>query len=154
MRRSVILDVTARLVFPSALTLSLYLLFAGHNQPGGGFVGGLVAGAAMGLVYAAGGIDDVRALAPVRPWTVLGTGLLIAAGTALVPLVAGGALLEHGSVELDPPLLGHVKLTSTLLFDVGVYAVVVGLVLMVLEAFGDEIRPSPASDRAREGTEQ
>jgi multisubunit Na+/H+ antiporter MnhB subunit len=154
MRRSIILDVTARVVFPSALTLSLYLLFAGHNQPGGGFVGGLVAGAAMGLVYAAGGIDDVRALAPVRPWTVLGTGLLIAAGTALVPLVTGGALLEHGSIELDPPLLGHVKLASTLLFDVGVYAVVMGLVLMVLEAFGDEITPLPDGDRVRHGSGQ
>jgi multisubunit Na+/H+ antiporter MnhB subunit len=153
MRRSIILDVTARLVFPSALTLSLYLLFAGHNQPGGGFVGGLVAGAAVGVVYAAGGIDDVRAVARVRPWTVLGTGLLIAAGTALVPLATGGALLEHGSVELDPPLLGHVKLTSTLLFDVGVYAVVVGLVLMVLEAFGDEITPSPDGDRSGPGSD-
>jgi multisubunit Na+/H+ antiporter MnhB subunit len=153
MRRSVILDVTARVVFPSALTLSLYLLFAGHNQPGGGFVGGLVAGAAVGVVYAAGGIDDVRALARVRPWTVLGTGLLIAAGTALLPLATGGALMEHGSVELDPPLLGHVKLTSTLLFDVGVYAVVVGLVLMVLEAFGDEITPSLDGDSPGPGSE-
>lgn len=151
MRRSVILDTTARLVFPSALTLSLYLLFAGHNQPGGGFVGGLVAGAAMALVYAAGGIDDVRALARVPPWTVLGAGLLAAASTALAPLVTGGALLEHGKVELDPPLFGHIKLTSTLLFDVGVFAVVVGLVLMVLEAFGDEIKPAADGDRAQPG---
>jgi multicomponent Na+:H+ antiporter subunit A len=138
-RRSLILDMTARLVFPSALVLSLYLLFAGHNQPGGGFVGGLVAGAAVALLYAAGGIDDVRALAPVAPWTVLGAGLLLAAGTALVPLAGGDALLQHGKLELDAPLLGHIKVTSTLLFDTGVYAVVVGLVLMVLEAFGDEI---------------
>jgi multicomponent Na+:H+ antiporter subunit A len=138
MRRSIILDTTARLVLPSALMLSLYLLFAGHNQPGGGFVGGLVAGAAMALAYVAGGIDDVRALVRVRAWTVVGTGLLLAALTALVPLLSGGSLLEHGIAELDPPLLGHVKLTSTLLFDTGVYAVVVGLVLMALEAFGEE----------------
>ena len=151
MRRSVILDTTARLVFPSTLVLSLYLLFAGHNQPGGGFVGGLVAGAAVALVYAAGGIDDVRAMARVPPWTVLGTGLLVAAGTALVPLMTGSALLEHGRIELDPPLLGHIKLTSTLLFDVGVYAVVVGLVLMVLEAFGEEAAPSADGDGARRG---
>ena len=151
MRRSIILDTTTRLVFPSALTLSLYLLFAGHNQPGGGFVGGLVAGAAIALVYAAGGIDDVRALARVQPWTVLGTGLLLSAVTALAPLASGGALLEHGTVELDPPLLGHIKLTSTLLFDVGVYAVVVGLVLMVLEAFGEEITPPADGDRAQPG---
>jgi multicomponent Na+:H+ antiporter subunit B len=144
----VILDTTARVVVPSALMLSLYLLFAGHNQPGGGFAGGLVAGAAIALLYAAGGIDDVRALARVRPWTVLGTGLLVAAGTALVPLVAGDALLQHGAIELDPPVLGPIKVASTLLFDIGVFAVVVGLVLMVLEAFGDEIRAPGSHDGA------
>lgn len=154
MRRSLILDTTARLVFRAALVLSLYLLFAGHNQPGGGFVGGLVAGAAVALLYAAGGIDDVRALAPVRPWTVLGTGLLIGAATALEPLVAGGALLQHGKAEFDAPLLGHIKVTSTLLFDMGVYVVVVGLVLMVLEAFGDEISPPPNRDRAGAGSQE
>jgi multicomponent Na+:H+ antiporter subunit A len=147
--RSLIVDMTARLVFRSALVLSLYLLFAGHNQPGGGFVGGLVAGAAVTLLYAAGGIDDVRALGPLAPWTVLGAGLLLSAGTALVPLVAGDGLLQHGKIELDAPLLGHVKVTSTLVFDTGVYAVVVGLVLMVLEAFGDEVSPRPVRDQPR-----
>jgi multicomponent Na+:H+ antiporter subunit A len=151
MKRSVIVDTAVRLIFPSALVLSVYLLFAGHNQPGGGFVGGLVAGAAMALVYVAGGIDDVRTVARVQPWTVLGVGLLIAAGTALAPLVTGGALLEHGKVELDPPLLGHVKVTSTLVFDIGVYVLVVGLVLMVLEAFGDEITPTTDGHRSRGG---
>jgi multisubunit Na+/H+ antiporter MnhB subunit len=151
MKRSVIVDTAVRLIFPSALVLSVYLLFAGHNQPGGGFVGGLVAGAAMALVYVAGGIDDVRTVARVQPWTVLGVGLLIAAGTALAPLVTGGALLEHGKVELDPPLLGHVKVTSTLVFDIGVYVLVVGLVLMVLEAFGDEITPTADGHRSRGG---
>jgi multicomponent Na+:H+ antiporter subunit A len=150
----VIVDTTARLVYPSALVLSLYLLVAGHNQPGGGFVGGLVAGAAIALVYVAGGIEKVRALAPVLPWHVLGAGLLLAGGTALVPLVTGAALLEHGTVELDLAALGQVKLTSTLAFDAGVYLVVVGLVLMVLEAFGEEVAPPTASargDRERPG---
>lgn len=68
-RRSVILDATVRLVFDAALVLSLYLLFAGHNQPGGGFVGGLVAGAALALRFLAGGVDELRGLLPVRPWS-------------------------------------------------------------------------------------
>ena len=138
MRRSVIVDMTARLVFHSAIVLSVYLLFAGHDQPGGGFVGGLVAGAAITLIYVAGGIDDVRALSRVRAWTVLGAGLLVASATALVPLVAGGSVLEGASAAVDLPLLGHVEVTSALGFDVGVYGVVVGLVLMVYEAFGEE----------------
>jgi multicomponent Na+:H+ antiporter subunit A len=123
---------------------SLYLLFAGHNQPGGGFAGGIVAGAAVALRYVAGGIDDVRSLSRARPWTVLGAGLLLAALTATVPLLFGGAVLESALVEGDLPLLGHVKVGSALAFDVGVYLVVLGLVLMVFESFGDDPRvPAP-----------
>ena len=142
MNRSMIVDVTARIVVQSALVLSLYLLFAGHIQPGGGFIGGLVAGAGVALAYVAGGLDQVRALTRLSPWTVLGGGLLVAAGAALVPALAGGAALGHDYVEWDLPLLGHVKLTSALVFDTGVYAVVVGMVLMAFEALGEEDPPA------------
>lgn len=146
MRRSLILDTTARLIFHSAMALSLYLLFAGHNQPGGGFVGGLVAGAAVAVYYLAGGIDDVRSLIRVAPWTILGVGLLLAAGTALAPLLVEGAFLESDVVEVDLPLFGEVKAGSTLVFDSGVYAVVVGLIFMVFEAFGEEARPETGDE--------
>jgi multicomponent Na+:H+ antiporter subunit A len=135
------MDTAARLIFHSAVVLSLYLLFAGHNQPGGGFVGGLVAAAAVGICYVAGGIDDVRSLSRLRPWTILGGGLVLASLAALVPTVVGGQAMESGSVEIDLPLLGHMKATSVLVFDCGVYAVVVGLVLMVFEAVGEEVEP-------------
>lgn len=143
MTRSTVMDTTVRLVFHSALILSLYLLVAGHNQPGGGFVGGLVAAAAVALQYVAGGVEDVRAVSRVRPWFILGGGLIVALATALAPLVAGGALLESGWTYVTLPVVGELKLTSTLAFDTGVYAVVVGVVLMVFEAFGDE----PERDR-------
>ena len=143
-RRLVVVDVAVRLVFPAVMVGSLYLLFVGHNQPGGGFVGGIVAGAAVALRYVAGGIDDVRSLSRARPWTVLGAGLLVSAVTAAVPLLFGGAVLEGALVEWDLPVLGHVKLTSALAFDIGVYLVVLGLVLMVFESFGDDPRvPAP-----------
>ncbi len=141
MSRSLIMDTTARLIFHSAVVLSLYLLFAGHNQPGGGFVGGLVAAAAVGMYYVAGGIDAVRSLSRLRPWTILGSGLVLASLAALVPTVMGGQVMESGYVDVDLPLLGHVKATSVLVFDSGVYAVVVGLVLMVFEAVGEEAEP-------------
>ena len=137
-----VVDVAVRLVFPAVMAGSLYLLFAGHNQPGGGFAGGIVAGAGIALRYVAGGIDDVRSLSRAHPWTVLGAGLLLSAVTALVPVLAGGSLLESAEVEADLPLLGHVKASSALVFDVGVYLVVVGLVLMVFESFGDEPQPA------------
>ena len=125
-------------IYLAVLLASVYLLVAGHNHPGGGFVGGLVAGAGVTVRYVTGGIDDVRSLARVRPWTILGTGLLLASVTATVPLLFGDAPLEAASWEVDIPLFGHVKLSSVLAFDAGVYLVVVGLVLMVFEAFGDD----------------
>ena len=145
-RRSLILDTTTRLVFDGTLVLSAYLLFAGHNQPGGGFVGGLVAAAAVALRYIAGGIDDVRSLVNVRPWTFLAVGLAIAVGTALVPLVLGAGALNQDAYELQVGLLGKVKATSATVFDTGVYLIVVGLVLMVFEGLGDE--PTEASEPA------
>jgi multicomponent Na+:H+ antiporter subunit A len=134
----VVVDVAVRVVFAAVMVGSVYLLFAGHNQPGGGFVGGIVAGAAVALRYVAGGIEEVRSVSRAHPWTVLGTGLLLAVTTALVPVVLGGAPLEHASFETDLPLLGHLKVTSALPFDIGVYLVVLGLVLMVFASFGDD----------------
>ena len=145
LERLVVVDVAVRLVFSAVMVGSIYLLFAGHNQPGGGFAGGIVAGAAVALRYVAGGIDDVRNLSRARPWTVLGGGLLLSALTAVIPVLAGSALLESALFETDLPLLGHVKVTSTLPFDIGVYLLVLGLTLMVFESFGDEPERAPAA---------
>jgi multicomponent Na+:H+ antiporter subunit A len=137
--RSPVVDASVRLLFASIAALSLYFLFAGHNQPGGGFVGGLTAGAAISLVFVAGGLESVRSLLPTRPWVVLGVGLVIAVLTAIVPIVLGGAVLEHALFQADLWLIGTVKATSALPFDIGVYLVVVGLVLMAYEAFGEDV---------------
>jgi len=131
-------DVSVRIVFPVVMLMSLWLLFAGHNQPGGGFVGGLLAGAAITLRYVAGGIDEVRDHARFRPWTILGAGLLVAVLTAAIPLVFGGHVLEIGFTSLRLPALGTIAFSSALAFDAGVYLAVIGMVLMVFEAFGDD----------------
>jgi multicomponent Na+:H+ antiporter subunit A len=131
------LDQSVSVIFYVMLMASLYLLFAGHNQPGGGFVGGLVAGAAVALRYVAGGIDEVRRVSPLKPWTILGAGVVTAAVCALVPVLWGAPVLDNGDVSSTVPLLGKVKVASALAFDVGVYLVVIGLVLMVVEAFGE-----------------
>ena len=137
--RSPVVDASVRLLFASIAVLSIYFLFAGHNQPGGGFVGGLTAGAAVSLVFVAGGLESVRQLLPIRPWVVLGTGLTIAVVTALMPILLGGAVLEHALFEVDLWMIGMLKATSALPFDIGVYLVVVGLVLMAYEAFGEDV---------------
>lgn len=142
-RRLPALDVTVPLLFRVIMVGSVYLLFAGHNRPGGGFVGGLVAGAAISLRYVTGGIDDVRRFSRWRPWTILGTGVLVASSTALVPLLSGSPVLRSSYRGFDVAVLGHVSLSSALVFDVGVYLSVVGLVLMVFEAFGDRLAAEP-----------
>ncbi len=137
-RRSVVLETAVRLVFHTVLVFGLYLLFAGHNQPGGGFVGGLVAGCAFVLRYAATGRDEIDRAVPVDPVLPLGGGLLLAAGTGAAAWLLGADNLAGGYVELDVPVLGVVKATSALAFDLGVFLVVVGLVLLVLRTLGAE----------------
>ena len=136
-RRSLILSACVRAEFHTLLVVSLYLLFAGHNQPGGGFAGGLVAGAAATLRFAADGSDALRRSFPVEPFRVLGAGLCAAIVAAVAPLAFGGALFESVSTELHLPLLGIAKVSSVLVFDTGVYLVVIGAVLLLLEQFGD-----------------
>ena len=147
-RRSPILDLCVRAEIHTVLVVSVYLLFAGHNQPGGGFPAGLVAGAAFVLQYLAGGADDVRRSARWSPFTFLGLGLLLAVVTALVPVALGGQVLEHATWSAELPLLGSVKTTSAIVFDTGVYLVVLGLVLLLLTSLGDAPEASVAPDDA------
>ena len=140
-----VVTASSRALFASIMVLSLYFLFAGHNQPGGGFVGGLTAGAAISLRYVAGGVESVRNTFRPPPWAFLGSGLALAVGMAIAPLLLGDSILEHSLFEQSLPLLGTVKTTTALIFDIGVYLVVVGLVLMVFEAFGDDVAPDAES---------
>jgi len=133
---SLILDVVGRASFHTVLTFAAYLLFAGHNAPGGGFVGGLVAGAAFVLRFARGGAAGVRTAAPVAPEVVLGLGLAVAGTTGAAGWLWGGDFLQGSYVEGEVPLLGAVKLTSALGFDTGVALVVLGLVLAILRTLG------------------
>jgi multisubunit Na+/H+ antiporter MnhB subunit len=135
-RRSVILDVAVRAEIHTLLLVSLYFLFAGHNQPGGGFAGGLVASAALCLRHVAGGQAALDRSIPVQPPVLLGAGLLLAVVTGSVPLLFGDQFLESAIVEQDLPVFGHVKFTSVLAFDTGVYLVVLGMAMLLLEQFG------------------
>lgn len=136
MRRSLILDVVVRAEFHALLVVSLYLLFVGHNSPGGGFSGGLVAGSALALRFVSLGPSAVRRTTRVAPTTLLAVGLLFSLGTTIIPVLAGRSLLEHDDVDLHAPLLGDAHLTTALTFDCGVFLVVVGLVAFLLEALG------------------
>jgi multicomponent Na+:H+ antiporter subunit A len=139
MRTSVILQTGTRVVFHTILLFSLYLLFAGHNQPGGGFIGGLMAAAAMVLRGTAEGPEDLRRLVPVEAETLLGLGVLFATVTGVAGFAIRGAFLGSGALELALPVLGDLKVTSVLFFDIGVYLVVLGLGLVLVRTLLGEV---------------
>ncbi|TFV60804.1 Na+/H+ antiporter subunit A [Geodermatophilus sp. DF01-2] len=138
-RRSVVLEVLTRILFHSIIVFSLFLLFSGHNQPGGGFAGGLVAGLALVLRYLAGGRYELGEAAPVDPGLLLGAGLLVAGTTGVGGLILGAEVLQSAIFDFTLPVLGDIHLVTSLFFDMGVYLIVVGLVLDVLRSLGAEL---------------
>ena len=136
---SLILQTASRALTHTIVVFSLFLLFAGHNNPGGGFIGGLVAAAALVLRYVAADAEDIARVVRATPEQLLGAGGLLAIGGAVVGLATGGELLEDVRLAWTLPLLGEVKVTSVLLFDIGVYVIVVGVVYAVLASLGREM---------------
>lgn len=147
--RSIVLEVIVRILFHTIIVVSIFLLFAGHNQPGGGFAGGLVAGMALVMRYIAGGRWELGAAAPTDAGRFLGFGMLLAAGTAVVPLFFGQAPLTSTFWEWDIPVIGHIEFVTSTIFDIGVYLVVIGLVLDVLRSLGAEVDRQTQELRAR-----
>ena len=104
--RSILLEVIVRVLFHSIIVVSLYLLFAGHNLPGGGFAGGLVAGMALVMRYIAGGRYELGAAAPTDAGRLLGVGMTIAVACAVIPLLFGLSPLTSAFFETGPPGCG------------------------------------------------
>ncbi|MDA2807332.1 MnhB domain-containing protein [Nocardiopsis suaedae] len=146
--RSVLLEVAVRLLVPSVLVFSVFLLVSGHDRPGGGFAGGLVASMAFVLRYIAGGRHELAAGMPLRPNTLLAGGLLLSGITAGLPLFSGGALLEVVKHTAELPVFGKVKFASYLAFEAGVFLIVVGLVLSVVAALGARMEAEEEEARA------
>ncbi|MFI5617698.1 Na+/H+ antiporter subunit A [Streptomyces sp. NPDC051567] len=136
--RSVVFEVVARLVFHPILVLSVYLLFCAENLPGGGFVGGLVAGVAMTVRYLAGGRYELGEAAPGHPGLFTGLGLFLSTGVALLGLV-DGTVLHALSYEGHWPVFGDFRLGTPLVFDAGVYLLVLGVVLDIVRALGARV---------------
>lgn len=134
--RSLLVEVVVRLTFLPFMLIAVMLLIAGHNQPGGGFIAGLVAGLALVLRYLAAGRYELGEALPVPPGLLLGGGLALALGTGAVSLLFGEPFLTSLWWEGHVQLLGEIALGTPTLFDIGVCLVVVGLVLDVLRSLG------------------
>lgn len=127
-RSSPILKRGMSVIGPLLLVLAAYLLLAGHNQPGGGFAAGLVAGAWVGLRWLAEGGEGLRRALRLHPSVLIGLGLALAGIAGLGGFLWADDFLASGVVDLDLGFLGEVKVVSVLLFDTGVATVVVGSV--------------------------
>jgi multicomponent Na+:H+ antiporter subunit B len=127
---SLILSTATRYILPLMLLFSVFLLLQGHNEPGGGFVGGLVAAAAFSLYAFAFRVERARQALRVDPRQLIGVGLLIAVSSAIISLLAGYPFMTGLWGKTPLPVLG--KLGTPFLFDVGVYIVVVGVTLTII----------------------
>ena len=137
--RRLILPTATTYLMPVLLLFSLFLLLRGHNEPGGGFAGGLVAAAAFVLLSLANGVGDARRALWVDPRSLVGLGLLIMLLAGFVtPLLEGEPFLTSRWWTFD---IGSydVSLGTPLLFDIGVYLVVFGSVLTLVFAMEEEI---------------
>ena len=148
--RSIIFLTSTRYLLPLLLLLALFLLLRGHNEPGGGFVGGLVAASAITLYALAAGVDAARRLIRVNLRTLMALGLALAVGAGLLGLLDGEPLLTGLWLAWPVPVVG--KLGTPLLFDVGVFLAVMGVTLKILFTLmetPDVVPPSQSKD-ARE----
>ncbi|MFF0902395.1 UNVERIFIED_CONTAM: Na+/H+ antiporter subunit A [Kocuria sp. CPCC 205316] len=148
-RRSIVFEVVTRLLFHTFMMVSLYLLIAGHNDPGGGFAGGLMAGLALTVRYLAGGRYELELATPINAGTMLGTGLALAALYAVTPVFLGGSVMQSYTFEAELPVFGAEKFVTALVFDVAVYLIVVGLILDILRSLGGRIDQRIEEDAVR-----
>jgi multicomponent K+:H+ antiporter subunit A len=127
-----------RLMFPVIGVLAVFLLLRGHNLPGGGFVAGIAMAVAFILQYMAGGTRWVEPRLRIHPVRWIGAGLLLAAGAGAAAWLFGYPFLTSGAAHPDLPLVGQVPLTSALVFDIGVFMLVVGATVLMLIALAHQ----------------
>ncbi|WP_332647474.1 Na(+)/H(+) antiporter subunit B [Lysinibacillus sp. 54212] len=135
----VILRTVVKGVVFIVLTLGVYLFFAGHNAPGGGFIGGLVLGSAIVLLYLTYDIETVHKGMPFDFKKVAAFGVLLATGTAIGSIFFNVPFLTQTDSYFDIPLLGETHLSTVMIFEAGVALTVIGtLVTIILSISEDE----------------
>ena len=135
----VILRTVVKGVVFIVLTLGVYLFFAGHNAPGGGFIGGLVLGSGIVLLYITFDIETVHKGIPFDFKKVAALGVLLATGTAIGSVFFDVPFLTQTDKYVNLPLLGETHLTTVTIFEAGVALTVIGtLVTIILSISEDE----------------
>ena len=135
---SIILRTATRYMFPPLLVFSVYLLLRGHHYPGGGFVGGLIAGSAFALYALAFDVATARKLLRLDPRDITAAGLAVALVSGIPPLLSGNAFLTGTwwKVPVRPGVT--IDLGTPVIFDMGVYLVVLGVLLSLVFLLAEE----------------
>lgn len=129
---NLILRSTSSLIVFILLGFAIYLLLAGHNSPGGGFIGGLTTSAAFLLMYMAFGEQTINKIIPLNYIIFIPIGLILATLTGLGALLFHVPFLTHTFGSIFIPIFGHVELSTAMLFDLGVYFTVFGTTMTII----------------------
>jgi multicomponent K+:H+ antiporter subunit A len=146
----------SRLLLPLALLVAIFVLLRGHNLPGGGFIAGLITAVALITQYLANGINWTSSRMSNRLNPLIGIGLLLATGTGLGSWVFGYPFLTSTFTHVHWPIVGEFEIASAMLFDLGVYLVVVGVTLLILLQLGrlHDANRSPEAAQSMEAGER
>lgn len=134
----VMLQSATKVVTFIILMFAVHIFFAGHYTPGGGFVGGLLTASAIVLLMLAFDLETVKKILPVNYVFMTATGLLIALATASASIIFDVPFFTHAYDYFNLPLFGKTSLHSAALFDLGVYLVVVGVTMTIIQTIGED----------------
>lgn len=120
------------------LTFSIFLFFAGHHNPGGGFIGGLMSASGLVLLYLAYDIETMKKVIPIDFKLLTAFGLLLAVGTGIGSFFYKVPFLSHSFAYHKLPILGKTELATVLIFDLGVYFTVIGITMTIILTIGGD----------------
>ncbi len=134
-----ILQTAAKVLVFIIMTFSIYILFAGHHNPGGGFIGGLITASALMLLYIAFDAETIQEIIPVDFKIIGAIGVLMALLTGISAVVVDSAFLTQVYKYVDLPLLGKTGIGTALVFDLGVYLAVVGTTMTIMRSISEDM---------------
>ncbi len=134
----VILQTAAKVLVFIIMIYSIYILFAGHNNPGGGFIGGLITASALMLLYLAFDVETVREIVPVDFKIVGAVGVMLALLTGFGAVLFGAPFLTQVYRYVTLPLLGKTGLGTAFVFDLGVYLAVIGTTVTIIRSISED----------------
>lgn len=134
----VILQTVTKVVTFIILAFSIFIFFSGHNEPGGGFIGGLMTSAALVLLLLAYDLETVKKMIPIDFKTLIPIGLTFAVLTGVGSFLFDVPFLTHAFGYFNLPLLGKTELATAVIFDTGVYLVVIGITLTIIQTIGED----------------